>query len=96
MKFGIIAAVLVVLGTLLVLDHFFSPSVIDAMPDGLVIPLLNYMIFIGPPSALIVSILGLIFDKKKWLASLTLSLSIIWIVFVLWIMGFLANPPLLR
>ncbi len=94
MKFGTIAAVLIVLGTLLVLAEEFGPSVRDAMPDGLGIILFKYMIFIGPPSALIVSIVGLIFDKQKWLASLTLSLSIIWIVFVLWVMGFFVTESI--
>ncbi len=86
MKYGTIAAILIAFGApLLMLMHIFSPSgIFELSINTMIIPGI-YFLFIGPPSALIVSIQGIKFDKQKWLANITLLLSIVWVVFVLWL-----------
>lgn len=64
MKFGTIAAILIAFGApLLVLVHIFSPSGIFEMPIDVVIIPGIYFLFIGPPSAFVMSIMGIRFDK---------------------------------
>ena len=41
-----------------------------------------YLIFIATPAAFIMSILGLVFDKRKWLAVITMVLSGAWVAFL--------------
>ena len=41
-----------------------------------------YLIFVATPGAFVMSILGLVLDKRKWLAVLTMLLSGAWVVFV--------------
>ena len=97
MKFGIIAAILIAFGApLLVLMHIFSPSGIFELPSNSVIIPGIYFLFIGPPSALIVSIHGIDKDKDKNLAKLTMWLSIAWIVVVLllWLIIFFPSAAI--
>ena len=74
MKFGIIAAVLVVLGVLI----WFG---FERVPEFLTPILAVYLFLIGPPIVFIISIVGIVKDKHKYLAVLTMLLVIAWIIF---------------
>ncbi len=83
MKFGIIAAVLVVLGVLVALV-MISPSGTGSWSTVPALTIIVYFVFIGPPSAFVMSIMGINRDKHKSLTWLTMLLSIAWIVVVTW------------
>ena len=71
------------LGVLVVLV-MISPSGIGSWSAVPALTIIVYFVFIGPPSAFIMSRLGLDKDKYKTLAVLTMLLSIAWIVVVTW------------
>ncbi len=83
MKFGTIAAILVVSVAPVMLD-MFTPWELPSS-SAVLRPIIIVYFFIGPPGAFIMSILGIRFDKYKYLAVLTMLLSIAWIVVVLWL-----------
>ena len=108
MKYGIIAAILVVLFVSVLYFSYIAPKIFPSLTvyemgsSGLkpvskvsaVYHKLTLVCFhIGPPIVFIISILGLVKDKHKYLAVLTMLLVIAWYIFLCWVFYVMREPP---
>ncbi len=109
MKYGIIAAVLVVLFVSVLHLCFIAPKIFPSLAVYKIYPssgskhvwqvsrvadMFTLMWFhIGPPIVFIISILGLVKDKYKYLAVLTMLLVIAWYIFLCWLSYAMREPP---
>ena len=77
--FGTVAAILVVSGALALLQSLvLRDPLTTKFPDRAML----YLVFVATPGAFLMSILGLFFDKRKWLAVLMTLLSGVWTAFL--------------